>query len=119
MGAGLVACGSGSTSTSSTTSAPAGAGTTTSGSPTTAASTGGITIKSYAFSPASVKAKVGDTVQIHNADPTAHTVTADDKSFDTKDIAASGMATIHVTTAGTFGFHCNIHQFMKGTITVS
>ncbi len=122
LGAG--ACGKSSSSTSSTTTGASGSATTTGGATaTTAASTpagsGGISIKNFMFSPNPATAKVGDTITITNNDTTAHTVTADDGSFDTKDIAPGTTATIKVTKAGSVAFHCNIHQFMKASITVS
>jgi plastocyanin len=52
-------------------------------------------------------------------DSTAHTFTADDGSFDTKAIDPGGKMTITLTKAGTIAYHCNIHQFMHGTLNVS
>lgn len=85
----------------------------------TTASTGDtITIKSFKFSPNPLKVRVGDTVTITNTDGTNHTVTADDKSFDTGKFS-EGSKTIELGTAGSFSFHCNIHDFMKGVIQVA
>ena len=77
-----------------------------------------ITIKSFSFSPNPLVAKVGDTVTVTNLDGTNHTVTAIDGSFDTGPFSA-GSKTFRLTKAGTFNFHCNIHNFMTGVIQVS
>ena len=74
-------------------------------------------IKNFNFVPNPLQAKVGTTVTVTNADGTNHTVTADDKSFDTG-VFSTGTRTIHLTTAGTFKIHCEIHNFMTGVIQV-
>ena len=63
--------------------------------------------------------KAGATVTVMNTDTTTHTVAADDKSFDTGDIAAGASKTFVAPKAGTYPFHCNIHNYMKGTLTVT
>lgn len=77
-----------------------------------------LTIKSFSFSPNPLAAKVGDTVTVTNLDGTNHTVTAIDGSFDTGPFSG-GSKTFRLTKAGTFNFHCNIHNFMTGVIQVS
>ena len=77
-----------------------------------------ITIASFTYSPNPATAKVGDTITITNNDGTDHTVTADDHSFDTGGFS-SGSRTITVTHPGTITFHCDIHNFMTGSIQVS
>jgi plastocyanin len=77
-----------------------------------------ITIKTFKFGdPITVKA--GATVTVKNADMTTHTVLADDKSFDTGDIAGGSDATFVAPNAGTYEFHCNIHNYMRGTLNVT
>jgi plastocyanin len=79
-----------------------------------------ITIKDFEFSPDPLKAGAGATITVKNDDSTAHTVTADDDSFDTGDIAAGGTDTITLPDkAGKVAYHCNIHNSMKGTIEVT
>lgn len=84
-----------------------------------ASASGVITIKGFAFNPAKATAEVGQKITVRNEDSTAHTVTADKGAFDTKDIPPHGSATFTVTKAGSFPFHCAIHEYMKGTLTVS
>jgi plastocyanin len=123
----LAACG-GDTTSSSGSTPTAAAGTTPTA--TTAASNGqAVTITtdssgSFAFSPATLTVKVGTTVTWTNMTQAGHTVTSDDgKSFDSgisNPIAASGGTySFTFTKAGTFPYHCQIHPFMKATITVT
>jgi plastocyanin len=77
-----------------------------------------IVIKDFRFTvPASVEA--GSTLTVRNEDTTPHTVEADDGGFDSGTIAAGKTATITVAEAGTFPFHCGIHNYMTGTLTVT
>jgi plastocyanin len=77
-----------------------------------------ITIHNFNFG-APITVKMGTTVTVKNTDSTAHTVTADDKSFDTGPIPPGKTATITVAKAGTVKFHCNIHNYMTGSIQVT
>ncbi len=115
---GVGACGKSSTSASSSTptTAAAAAGATTT--PGAAAKAGAINIHSFMFQPNPTTAKVGDTITVTNQDGTDHSLTATDGSFDTG-VFSSGSKTITLTKAGTFTYHCKIHNFMTGTITVS
>lgn len=105
-GVGGAACGGGSSSQAAASSSSGGGG------------ANAITIKSFSFKPTPLKAKVGSTITVTNQDGTDHTVTADDSSFDTGKFS-SGTKTITVAKAGTVTFHCDVHDYMKGTIEVS
>jgi amicyanin len=61
---------------------------------------------------------VGTTVEWTNRDPLPHTVTADDKSFDSGLIQPGKVYRHTFTRAGTFNFHCTPHPFMKGVVVV-
>jgi plastocyanin len=76
-----------------------------------------ITIKDFKFSPDPLKAPAGATITIKNDDTTTHTVTADDKSFDSGEVAngTSGKITLP-DKAATVKYHCQIHNFMMGTV---
>ena len=104
---------------SSSSSAP-GAASPVAPSATGSGAVGGTTvaIKDFAFNPATIQAKVGQSVTWTNQDSTAHTVTLDDKSVDSGNIQASATYSHAFTQAGTFTYHCSIHQQMKGTVTV-
>lgn len=77
-----------------------------------------VNIKGLAFSPATVRIKVGQTVEWVNGDPLAHTVTADDKSWGSGFVNQGGSFTRRFTAAGSFPYHCEPHPQMKGTVIV-
>lgn len=81
----------------------------------------GIVIRNFSFSPNPLKVAAGAAVQVKDADGTAHTVQADDKaSFDTGRIEGGATKSITAPTKpGTYSYHCNIHDYMKGTLVVS
>ena len=123
------AAGCGSKSSSTTTTTVAGATTTSAGGTGTTAASGAfksdtctnpgsgttVTIKSFKFSGCPLTVKAGATVTVTNTDGTDHSVTADDKSFDT-DKFSSGSKTITIGKAGTYTFKCKVHNFMTGEI---
>jgi plastocyanin len=75
-----------------------------------------VTIKGLAFSPKTLTVKAGSKVTVNNKDSTTHTFTANTGAFDAGDIDGGSSATITVKKPGTYAYHCNIHDFMKGTI---
>ncbi|MYS24539.1 cupredoxin domain-containing protein [Streptomyces sp. DvalAA-14] len=78
-----------------------------------------IVINSFAFSPATLTVHPGVTVTVKNQDSTAHTAT-DGSVFDTGTIGPGKSATFTAPKKpGTYSYICTIHQFMKGTLTVS
>jgi glucose/arabinose dehydrogenase len=79
-----------------------------------------VEIKSFSFQPASITVPAGSTVYWINRDPVAHTVTADDGSFESPDIASNGGRFEHTfTEAGSYKYHCTPHPSMKGEIVVT
>jgi plastocyanin len=62
--------------------------------------------------------EVGTTVEWKNNDPLLHSVTADNKSFDSGVIQPGKTYRHTFTRAGTFRFHCVPHPFMTGTVVV-
>src|SRR5262249_44737406 len=108
----LAACGSSSKSSGSTNSG----GTSASASPASS-SAAGITISNESF--ASTPVKAGSTVTIKNMDQIEHTVTSDDGTSFNVDMPGGQTKTFTAPTKpGTYKFHCNIHSFMHGTLTV-
>ncbi|MBT2566242.1 cupredoxin domain-containing protein [Arthrobacter sp. ISL-85] len=76
-----------------------------------------IHIKSFAYTgPDSVPA--GSMVTVMNMDTEAHTLTADDGSFDA--VVKPGTSTTFTAPSkpGTYSYHCTYHSNMKGTLTV-
>jgi plastocyanin len=87
-----------------------------------AAPAGGATpvaIKDFAFNPATTTASAGNKVTWTNSDTTAHTVTFDDGSADSGNLAPGSTFDHTFATAGSFAYHCTIHSQMHGTVTVS
>jgi plastocyanin len=78
-----------------------------------------VSIKNYAFSAASVTVASGTTVTWTNNDAVTHTVTADDGSFDSGNIAPGASYSHKFSTAATVNYHCSIHTTMKGSIVVN
>jgi plastocyanin len=76
-------------------------------------------IAGFKFDPATLEVTVGTTVTWTNNDSTAHTVTADDGSFQSGKIDPGASWSYTFDTAGTFAYHCEYHSGMTGTVTVS
>ena len=87
--------------------------------PAAAAPGASVTIANFSFSPASLTVSAGTTVTWTNNDSTAHTVTLDDGSAASGDIAGGATFQHTFTTAGTFTYHCRIHPTMTATIVVT
>ena len=111
----LLGCGS-----SAATTTAGGQATTTAGPGTTSAAGGAqVTLQNFAFSPASVTVKVGDTVTWTNKDSAGHTVASDGgTSFTSPTMATGATFSFTFTKTGTYAYHCSIHPSMKGTVVV-
>jgi plastocyanin len=83
------------------------------------AGAGAVEIADFAFAPEASDVKVGDSVKWTNKDGAAHTVTADDGAFDSGNLAGGKSFSFTFEEAGTFAYHCNIHQSMTGTVVVT
>ena len=116
----LAGCGGGASTPSGGASAPPATGGSSAPPATTGGSTGGgtvtVTEANFAFSPASVSAKVGDTITFTNNDTATHEVKIDGKDLGQQAQGAS--VTWTASKAGSFPFVCVIHPNMTGTVTV-
>jgi plastocyanin len=83
------------------------------------AGAGAVEIAGFAFAPDASDVKVGDSVKWTNQDGATHTVTADDGAFDSGNLAGGKSFSFTFEEAGTFAYHCNIHQSMTGTVVVA
>lgn len=73
----------------------------------------------YAFSPETITVSMGDTVNWDNSSSGApHTVTADDKSFDSGNVDEGGTYSHTFSSAGTFAYFCEYHPGMVGKVVV-
>ena len=88
--------------------------------PSTEAGTVTGTIANFAFSPATIAAKVGDVVTWTNNDTTAHTATVkSDETCTTENLASGATGSIVFNVAGSYDFFCKIHPNMTGKVEVS
>jgi plastocyanin len=76
-----------------------------------------ITIDDLDFSPAEVKATVGDTITWINKDIVAHTATVRG-DWDVT-IPANRSASVVLKKTGTVEYYCRFHPNMKGRITIA
>lgn len=81
-----------------------------------AAATARVAISDFRFGPSAITVHVGDTVTWSNEGPSDHTATG--AGFDSGVLRQGASASHTFTSAGTFAYHCTIHPFMKGTVTV-
>ena len=82
----------------------------------TAEPPGGVTValKGDMFSPRTLTVAQGTTVVWKNDDDHAHTVTAEDGSFDSKTIPPGGTFQFTFTKAEIFAYYCTIHGAPHG-----
>jgi plastocyanin len=86
-----------------------------------AVASGSITIKEFAFGPATVTVKVGDTVTWTNEDQDPHTVTSQDRNGPLRSATMNTGDSYQYkfTKAGSYAYLCTIHPFMTGTVVVT
>jgi plastocyanin len=108
----VVGCSSGGGSTTG------GYGTPPAGTSSTGSGATGTTVveKGFAFDPATLDVKVGDTVTFKNEDSAPHNVSIDGKELGSQDPGAS--VTWTAAKAGSFPYSCTIHPSMTGEIVV-
>ncbi len=76
-------------------------------------------IADNSFTPTAITVAKGGTVTWANGGSNTHTVTADNGSFDSCNLAGGATFTMKFDTAGSVPFHCKIHSSMHGTVTVT
>lgn len=77
-----------------------------------------VVIEAMQYTPSTLDVVPGDVVIWKNRDPFPHTVTAEDRSFDSKGIAAGHSWKYKVRRKGTFSYVCTYHPTMKATLVV-
>ncbi|WP_189370801.1 cupredoxin domain-containing protein [Tateyamaria omphalii] len=75
-----------------------------------------VRIKSFAFVPERIDARVGDTIQWVNEDLAPHTATADDFEWDRGELTQNQVAEVLVTDDMQTSYFCVFHPHMKGEI---
>ena len=87
-----------------------------------AAQNGGVRItesnERYAYTPGEITIALGDSVTWTNDSDAPHTVDADDGSFESEQFDEGQTYQNTFDTAGDFAYHCDIHDYMTGTVHV-
>lgn len=78
-----------------------------------------VDITNFAFNPAALTVKVGDTVTWANHDEEPHTIAADDGSFHSPGMGTNATYSFTFSKPGSYGYTCGIHPFMRGTVVVT
>jgi plastocyanin len=87
-------------------------------SPAPQTATATVHIKNFAYVPPNLTIHAGERVTFVNDDDEAHTVTAVDKSFDSAGMDTNDKWQHVFAKAGTYRYFCQMHPYMKGTVTV-
>jgi plastocyanin len=78
-----------------------------------------VSIVDFEFQPASMTVAEGTTVTWTNNGAANHSATSDTGVFDTGIMAPGTSGSFTFADSGTFTYHCMVHPFMLGTITVT
>ena len=81
--------------------------------------TGSVSIVNMSFSPGTITVKAGTTITWKNNDNMAHTVTADDASFDSGALNVGQSFSHTFNTVGTVKYHCTYHSTMTASVVVN
>ena len=76
------------------------------------------TVQDFRFQPARIEVTAGTTIVWTNDGQVAHTVSAEDGSFESGSIEPGAGRSITFSRPGSFVFHCTPHPFMRGLIVV-
>lgn len=76
-------------------------------------------IQNFGFARNDITVKKGTKVTWVNKDSVGHTVTADDKSFESQLLAKGQSFSFTSDKSGTFTYRCIPHPQMKGTVKVT
>jgi plastocyanin len=85
----------------------------------TAVATDSVSIKNFAFSPATVTVTAGSTVVWTNDDSIQHDITFNGGSIVSNVLNHNDTFSHTFPTAGTYHYICSIHPFMHGTVIVT
>lgn len=77
-----------------------------------------VTVADMAFTPATVRIGLGESVTWTFRDSISHTATSDDGFFDTGAASGGASRTVRFASAGTYAYHCSFHSMMHGKVVV-
>jgi plastocyanin len=75
-------------------------------------------VQDFHFRPGRLEITPGTTVVWTNQGQVVHTVTAQDRGFDSGDIEPGERRSITFSRPGTYPYHCTPHPFMRGVVVV-
>lgn len=78
-----------------------------------------VVIVDFAFDPVRIEIAAGETVTWTNTGAERHTVTADDSTFTSGDLAPGERFSQTFAAAGSYTYRCRIHPSMTGTVVVN
>ena len=78
-----------------------------------------VSMTDFAFAPAVVEARVGDTIDWVNTGRAPHTATATTGAFDSGRVASAGTFRFSTGAVGTITYGCTFHPDMTGTLVVT
>ena len=81
--------------------------------------TAGVSAMNFAFSPSSLAVRAGTRVTFTNHDMVTHTFTANGGLFNSGNVSSGRSYVFTFSTAGSYPYHCQIHPYMTGTVTVT
>jgi plastocyanin len=85
---------------------------------TTKAGAIAVRIEDFSFTPDAIRVRVGQVIRFTNAGFESHNATVDG-GCHTRTLATGGHDGLVFEAAGSVAFHCSIHTWMTGTITIS
>lgn len=86
--------------------------------PSTSAASQTVVMQGFTFQPASITIQTGASVTWRNDDSVSHQIVSNTNAFSSPVLNAGGSYTHVFDQAGTYSYHCGIHSYMTGTITV-
>lgn len=78
-----------------------------------------IVIDKFAFDPADTMVASGNAITWTNNEAVTHNVFSSDEVFASPDLAQGDTYTVTLSEPVTVDYYCDIHQYMRGTITVT
>ena len=77
-----------------------------------------VTIDNFNFTPPALAIPAGTKVTWVNKDDVPHTVTSDDKLFDSRALDTDDKYSFTFQTPGTYPYYCSVHPKMTGKVVV-
>jgi plastocyanin len=77
-----------------------------------------VVISGFSFQPAALTVQTGASVTWRNDDSVAHRIVSDTNAFSSSNLNQGNTFTHQFNQAGSYPYHCGIHPYMTGTVTV-